>query len=324
MILVIAEHRRGKIRNVTLEMIEKGRSLAASTKSQLVVVVLGKNIQDDVNELAYHADTVLAVVDDRLENFNASHYQKVLARVILDKKPLLTLIGHTSFGVDLASSLAAEIDYPLVMNCTQLEIVDNRPIATRQIYNGKLNCTVSFRDNFGIATVRPGVFENHEKKESQGEVIEVPSGWGNIAETKKFIKYYERPAGDVDITKSEYIVSAGRGVKKQQDLELLENLANAFGGVVACSRPIADKGWLEHPRQVGTSGKSVSAKLYIAAGISGAYQHTDGMRSCDTIIAINEDPYAPIMSVAHYAIVDDLYKVLPVLTDKISSYKASK
>lgn len=317
MILVLAEHRRGELRDVTFEMLTKAKSLSESTGSEVVAVILGKDIDGLASQLARCTDRVLVVKDERLENFVSDKYQEVLSGIIADNKPSLFLIAHTSFGMELAPFLAAKMDLPLVVNCIELEMSDNGIVANKQIYGGKLNCRGSFKGNQLIATFRPGIIHINVKEDARGEITEIPCIFKRSGSGKKFLEYIEQPAGEVDVTKADIIVSVGRGIKNKEDIKLAEDLARCLGGVVACSRPITDKRWLSQDRQVGTSGKTVNAKLYIALGISGAYQHLAGIASCNIIIAINEDPYAPILSMADYAIINDLYKIVPAITQKL-------
>jgi len=171
-----------------------------------------------------------------------------------------------------------------------------------------------------IVTVRQAAFPAEETA-LNGEIVEMPSPLSEEIAEKRFIEYVLPPPGGVDITAAEVLVGIGRGIKDESNIPLVEELAKALGGVLACSRPIVDKGWLPNDRQVGTSGKTVKPKLYIALGISGAFQHVLGMKNSDLIIAVNKDPKAPIFNVADYGIVEDLFKVVPQLKDKILELK---
>jgi electron transfer flavoprotein alpha subunit len=255
-----------------------------------------------------------------LENFNSELCQKVLASLLPDRKPTLTLIGHTACGMDLAPGLAAELDLPLATDCVGFEFEDGRLLAIREVYGGKLQASVSFKESEQyMATVRQAAFPIQELEPLGGQIVAVDSPLAEEAKRKKFIEYVEAAVGDVDITQSEVVVAVGRGIKEQENLEIVEKLAKAAGGVLAGSRPVIDTGWLPPDRQVGQSGKTVKPKLYIAVGISGASQHLSGMKGSDTIVAINKDPGAPIFNVATYGIVDDLFKVVPALTEQLSS-----
>jgi electron transfer flavoprotein alpha subunit len=321
-LFVLAEHRRGELRDVTFEMLTKGRELSQKTNADLTAVLLGHDVKEFAKRLADHAKRVLIVDDTRLENFNAEAYQRVLSHLISERKPLLTLIGHTSFGMDLAPSLATELNVPLATDCIDLDFEGEKLVVLRQVYGGKVNVKASLRKSESyIVTLRPGTFEVQEVEPVGGEIVEIPSPLKEDITYKRFIEFFEPPAGEVDITAADVIVAVGRGIKAADNMPMIKKLADALGGVLACSRPIVDKGWLPKDRQVGTSGKTVKPKLYIAVGISGQFQHVSGMKNADLIIAINKDAKAPIFRTADYGVVEDLFKVVPALTDKILEEK---
>ena len=323
-IFVVAEHRRGEIREITGEMLSKGKELAEKTGAELAVLLLGNDVKGFAEKLTKSANKVYLVEDERLVNFNSEDYQKVIAHVINEQKPDLVLIGHTSFGMDLAPSLAVELDVALASDCIDIELEGEKLLAIRQVYGGKVNARVTFSRPFPyIITIRSGSFAV-EEYDLSGEVVQIDSPLAEDMKYKKFIEYIEAAAGDVDITQADIVIGVGRGIGDgEKNLPLVENLAKALGGVLACSRPIIDKKWLPKERQVGTSGKTVKPKIYIAVGISGTFQHIAGMKGSATIIAINKDPKAPIFNVADYGIVDDLFKVLPALQEKIKGIAVS-
>jgi electron transfer flavoprotein alpha subunit len=320
-ILVLAEHRQGQMRDITFEMLTKGKELAEKTNTGLTAVLLGKNGKEDAKVLSEFAKKVLLVEDAKLENFNSEAYQKVLSNLIKEHKPLLTMIGHTSFGVDLAPSLAAALKLPLATDCIDLEFESEKLVVTRQMYGGKVNVKATVRKSEGyIVTVRQAAFAA-QKPAMNGDIVEVSSPLSQEPVEKRFIEYVLPPPGGVDITAADVLVGIGRGIKDESNMPVVEELAKAVGGVLACSRPIVDKGWLSTDRQVGSSGKTVKPKLYIALGISGAFQHVLGMKNSDLIIAVNKDPNAPIFNFSDYAVVEDLFKIAPALKDKIQELK---
>jgi len=321
MIFVLAEHRQGELRDVTFEMLGKGQELAAAMGAPLAAVLLGHKVDGLATELAKHANQVLVIEDERLEHFNSAVYQQVLAQLITERKAGLVLIGHSAQGMDLAPSLATQLDLPLVTDCTGLEFEDGpgaQPFAVREMYGGKVSAKVAFsRADTYMATVRQAAFPFEESEPLGGEVIAVDSPLTEEIKYRKFLEYVEAAVGDVDITQADVVVAVGRGIKEGDNMALVEKLAEALGGVVAGSRPVVDAGWLPPDRQVGQSGRTVKPKLFVAVGISGASQHVVGMRASDIIVAINKDPDAPIFKVAHYGIVDDLFKVVPALTEQL-------
>jgi len=324
-IFVLAEHRQGQIRDVTFEMLTKGRELAGKTNTELTAVLLGKEVKNHAKTFAEHAKRVLLVEDDKLENFNSEAYQKVLSSLIKEHKPLLSLIGHTSFGVDLAPSLAVSLNVPLATDCIDLNLENETLTVTRQMYGGKVNVkAVLQKAESYIATVRQATFAVQKEAPMNGEIVEVPSPLSEETMRKRFVEYVLPPPGGVDITAAEALVGIGRGIKDVSNIPQVEDLAKTLGGTLACSRPIVDKGWLPNDRQIGSSGKTVKPKVYFALGISGAFQHILGMKNSDLIIAVNKDPKAPIFSVADYGVVEDLFKIVPPLKSKLQELKGQK
>ncbi len=320
-VLVLAEHRRGELREITLEMLSKGRELAAGVGGHLSCLLLGQGVEGLAEALKGWVNTVLVVEDPGLLHFNSDSYQAVLSSVMAERSPIITLIGHTGFGMDLAPSLAARLDLPLVTDCIGLELREGKLLATRQMYGGKVTAVVSSKvAGPQIASVRQGAFKAL-KAEAAGEIVSLDSPLSEEPIGKRFLEYIEAAVGDVDITQSDVVVAVGRGIKDEKNIPILQELADSLGGVLACSRPVIDAGWLPKDRQVGQSGKTVRPKLYIAMGISGAFQHLTGMQNSETIIAVNKDPDAPIFSVAHYGVVGDLFKVVPALKERIADMK---
>jgi len=318
-IFVLAEHRQGELRDVTFEMLGKGQELAVAMDAPLAAVLLGHDVGDFATELTKHANQVLVVEDARLEHFNSAAYQQVLAHLITERKPGLVLMGQSAYGMDLAPSLATQLDSPLTTDCVGLEFEDGHLFAVREMYGGKVSAKLAFRQaDLYMATLRQAAFPFEEGEPLGGEVVAVDSPLTEEIAYRRFIEYVEAAVGEVDITQADVVVAVGRGIKEEDNLPLVEKLAKAMGGVLAGSRPVVDAGWLPPDRQVGQSGKTVKPKLYLAVGISGASQHVAGMKASSTIVAINKDPDAPIFKVADYGIVDDLFKVVPALTAQLA------
>jgi len=320
-ILALVEHRQGTIRDITYELLTYGRKLTEKTGGKLPGVVLGHNTDRYTETLKKHAHRLVVVDHEVFKDFNAETYQVALVDIIKKENPFLTLIGNTAFGIDLCPALATKLDIPFTTDCIGVEIADTRVKLTRQLYDGKMDAHVRLSDSSSyMLTLRSGTCAAEEGSLA-AEIQKIDAPVTNQPDYKKFIEYIEAAVGDVDITKADVLVGVGRGIKEQANLAMIEEFAKAMGGVVACSRPIVDANWLPKDRQVGSSGKTVKPKLYIAVGISGAFQHIAGMKSADTIIAINKDPNAPIFNEADYGIVDDLFKVVPALKNKIMEMK---
>ena len=325
-IFVLAEHRQGQIRDITFEALTKAREFAEKTNADLNAILLGKDVKEHAKTLSEYARKVIVVEDDKLNNFNSEAYQKVLSNLIKERKPLLTLIGHTAYGIELAPRLAAALNLPLATDCIDLGFENETLVVTRQMFGGKVNVkAVARKSESYIITIRQAAFTAQKPTPVwSGQIIEVLSPLTEEIPTKRFIQYILPPPGGVDITAAEILVGIGRGIKDQSNMPMMEELAKTLGAVLACSRPIVDKGWLPNDRQVGASGKTVKPKLYIAVGVSGAFQHVLGMKNSDLIIAINKDPKAPVFGFADYGVVDDLFKIVPPLKNKIDELKRQK
>jgi electron transfer flavoprotein alpha subunit len=248
----------------------------------------------------------------------------VLSKIIKEHKPSLIMIGHTSYGVDLAPSLAVSLNAPLATDCIDINLNNETLSVTRQMYGGKVNVSAALRKaETYIATIRQAAFPAETAPSMNGEITEILSPLSEQVTRKRFVEYVLPPPGGVDITAADVLIGVGRGIKEETAIPQIEELAKNIKGVLACSRPIVDKGWLPNDRQVGSSGKTVKPKLYIAFGISGAFQHVLGMKNSDLIIAINKDQNAPIFGVADYGVVEDLFKIVPSLKSKIDELKGA-
>jgi len=322
-LFVLVEHRRGEIRDITLEMLTVGRQLAQKNGISLTAVLLADHTEKFSGQLRNYADRIICIDDPKAKNFNAEVYQRILIPLLRDRKPILTLIGHTAFGLDLAPSLATEMGLPLITDCIGLNLEGNGLLAERQMYGGKVNARVRIDGSSSyLATIQQGAFQPKPNHGIEAKIENVKASADVDISYRRFMEYLEAAIGDVDIAQSDIIISVGRGIKEQEDLSMVEELADSMGGVLACSRPVVDAGWLPKNRQVGSSGKIVNPKLYVAIGISGSSQHMTGMKGAKMIVAINKDPNAPIFNIADYGIVDDLYKVVPVLKEKIKELRA--
>ena len=339
-IWVFAEQRQGKIQNVALELIGEGKRLAKdiSDDTQLCAVLIGNNIDHLAQEcFEYGADKVYMVQDPLLENFTTDGYTKVMKQLIDEYKPEIVLYGATHIGRDFAPRIAARCNTGLTADCTHLDVKVSKYIEfakanttldtstldpndpstgikqTRPAFGGNLMATIVCpKTRPQMSTVRPGVMQKQER---------VPGATGEIVNVKPDIKASDIRIEIKDIVKSmkemvsltdaKIICSGGRGLGDASGFELIQKFADKVGGVVGASRAAVDAGWIDHSHQVGQTGTTVKPEIYFACGISGAIQHLAGMQTSNCIVAINKDPDAPIMEVADYAIVGDLYKVIP-------------
>ncbi len=319
-IFVLAEHFKGELSPITFEMLGQGRQIADALGGRLCALLLGHNVKDLAESLGT-ADTVLSLEDEHLASFTPEAYQRALGGLLRERAPRLTLIGHTSVGMDLAAALSIELNVPVVSSCIGLRVADGKIIATSRFYGGKLGAEVEL--DGGLVTILPGAFpaeRGRTERRAPVETLNPPALEGLRTRVRRVI---EPQAGDIDITKAEILVAVGRGIQGQEHLPLAEELATALGGVLCASRPVVDQGWLPPTRLVGRSGMMVHPKLYIALGISGAPEHIEGMKDAQIIVAINTDPTAPIFEIADYGIVGDIFEIVPKLTEVLKQTKGA-
>ena len=313
-IFVVIEHRNEIVSEVNYQMLWKANDLCKKLSHRLTAIVLGGKDVTFLDDIKNRADRVILVEGDALEHYDPDIYTSILRDLIFEESPFITLIGHTSWGMDFAPPLSIMTGYPLATDCVDILIDNGVPKVIRQIYGGKLLSKVAFSESEGyLITVRPGAFSGDMAEERKGEVIkrECPSG---LPESRReFIEFIDSDVGEVDITKADLLVSVGRGIGEAENVEVIKELAEKLGGTLSCSRPVVDKGWLPKFHQVGTSGKSVKPRVYLALGISGAFQHVAGLSGAGTIIAVNKDKKAPIFRVADYGVVDDMFKIADAL-----------
>ncbi|MBS3885572.1 MAG: electron transfer flavoprotein subunit alpha/FixB family protein [Dethiobacter sp.] len=321
-IFVLAEHRRGELREVSLEMLAAASDVAPKLGGNIIAILLGSGVNSFAEKLAGYSDKVLYVDDPLFADYNSEKYQQALSDLIGRYQPELVMVAHTTQGVDMAPALAVELKMPFVTDVVGLSFEGGELQPVRTYYQGKINADFAFKGKPPyLITVRESSF-NAGDPTKFGTVEKILSPMKEDVQYRKFVEYIEAVVGDVDISQAEILVGIGRGLREEKNLPMIEDLAKAINAVIAGSRAAIDAGWLPHDRQVGTSGKNVKPKVYIAIGISGAFQHLAGMKAAKTIIAINKDPNAPIFTVADYAIVDDLFKVVPKLTEKLKELRA--
>ena len=322
-IWVFAEQRAGKIQSVAYELLTEGRKLAEDLNAELSAVLCGEAAieKEIVHLFEYGADKVYLATHNELKDYRTAPFTRAIAELITKYKPEIILLGATTIGRDLAARLAIRVGAGLTADCTGLDIdpVKKNLLQTRPAFGGNIMATIQTPNNRPqMATVRPKVFK--KVKVDNPKPMNVIRFNPVISAEDLIVKIVETIKDEtvkVNLAEAEIIVSGGRGIREAQNFKLIEELAQVLGGAVGASRATVDAGWISAHHQVGQTGKTVSPKLYIACGISGAIQHLAGMQSSDTIVAINIDPHAPIFNVASYGIVCDLFEVVPALTKRL-------
>ncbi|HLQ76328.1 MAG TPA: electron transfer flavoprotein subunit alpha/FixB family protein [Terriglobia bacterium] len=328
MVLVIVEQSGEQSANrlspATNELIAFAQRAGRDFGMPVAALVLGASTSHIVDELKTRKiDRLLNVDNPALAEYNPDGYVHAVQSVVAAIKPFLVATAHSVRGIDFMPRLSASLRQPFVAGCVEYEKIGDRLVLTRQIFNGKMNMKVEPRSAPPyFVTLSPGAFPGDGVELGAGAAIEtMPVDFSGITNRRRILARSEVPKGQVDLSSASVIVSGGRGLKQKENFSLIFDLAKALNGAVGASRPVVDSEWLPREYQIGSSGQTVSPKLYFAVGISGAIQHLMGMQGARCIVAINKDPEAPIFKVAHYGIADDLFKVVPALTKLINDLK---
>ena len=324
-ILVVAEQREGKLNRVSMETLTAAQSIASEVGWSLEAAVMGVGIDAAVEEIAkVKLAKVYALESPQLERYTADGYVAALKHFISTKQPKLVLMPHTYQVRDFAPKLAAAMGRTLISDSVGFRSDGKKLVFTRQMFQGKFAADVSFScDPPHFATFQAGSYRGDkvELGGSAAPIEKVAAQVDSSAIRVKPLEVFKEAKQAVDLTQAEIIVSVGRGIKEQKNIELAKALAEALGGEIAASRPICDAGWLPMDRQIGSSGQTVAPKLYLALGISGAIQHIVVMKGARSIIAINKDSEAPIFEIADFGVVGNLFDIVPALTEEVKRAK---
>lgn len=320
-ILVLVELAGNEPNDSALELAAEARRLSGG--GPVAVAVAGNGLGELAQRLTPWFDKVHLFDDPRLAEPDGEALAELLTVLVERERPWATLIPHTNNGMDLAPVLAVKTDCPLITDCLSLAVTDNGLSAVRTVYGGKVHARVEARasDKGLVVTVRPGSCAADAEPPGVGGTVVQETVPESLVPHRRFVETIIPEAGAVDITQAEILVAVGRGIEEEENLEIIQSLAEALGAEVACSRPVVDKNWLPKNHQVGTSGLTVKPRIYIAAGISGSFQHMGGLKGGAFIAAINKDPAAPIFNVADVGIVGDLFDIIPLLEEKVRELK---
>lgn len=321
-ILVFGEQIDGRLAPVVYELLGKGKELAKKLNESLFCVILGNNLKKLAHDVSFYCDKVYLYDDLRLVSFRIDPYTTILLNLAKKVKPSIILLGATPIGRSLAPRVAARLKTGLTADCTSLDIdTDGSLVQTRPAFGGNVMARIICPNTRPqIATVRYKIMREAKKSSIPGLIIDRVCNFS--LDRVKILESLKMEEG-ADIIDADVIVSGGKGLGRPEGFKLIKEFANVLGGAIGASRAVVDEGWISHLHQVGLSGRTVRPKLYIACGISGAVQHLAGMKTSDTIVAINKDSNAPIFSVAHYGIVGDLYGVIPKVIEGMRAYRNS-
>ena len=325
-ILVVVEQREGKLNRVSWETLTAGQAIAAQTGWPLEAAVVGGNIGNIAGEVASKkVGKIYAVESSKLDPYTPDAFAHALKQFLSTRQPRLVLMPHTYQVRDFAPKLATALGRVLISDCVGYKHEGGRLLFTRQMFQGKFAADVSFSgEPPWFVTFQNGAFRG-DKVEAGAAAAPIETVQADVPDgvvRNQPHETFKEAKQAVDLTQAEIIVSVGRGIKEKKNIELAKQLAEALGGELAASRPICDSGWLPMDRQIGSSGQTVAPKLYLALGISGAIQHIVGMKGARTIIAINKDSEAPIFEIADFAVVGNLFDIVPPLIEEVKKAKA--
>ena len=314
-------HKTGRADDSALELATAAGKIYPDAAATAIVTGAGADLDAVCSEMVQFYQEVWKFDHEALAYPNAEAIRKLLVSVL--PPDAILLAPHDTFGMDLCPGLSIKLNSVFVADVVDFEGLEGNTLKViRQEYSGQasthVTCDIA---NGAVINVRPGVFQPDESGSAGGQVIDKSSEIADLAGGRRFLEIVQAEVGDVDITKEDVLVSVGRGIEDQDNIEIAEELAEAMGAVVSCSRPIVDAKWLEKSRQVGTSGQTVKPKVYLALGISGSFQHLGGLKGNPYIVAVNKNAKAPIFQVADVGIVADLLDFVPVLTEKIEEGK---
>lgn len=314
-------HKAGVADDSALELISAAKKIDANAKPTAIVAGSGSDLDKVCSAMIESYKEVYKLNNDAFAYPNAESIRKALVNVLPGGS--IVLVPHNTFGMDLAPGLSIKMNAAYVADIVDIQGLDGNTLkVVRQEFGGQVSTHVHCDIASGaVITVRPGPFKPDESKGAGGQIVDKSSAIGDVSAKRKFLEKVVQEAGDVDITKSDVLVSIGRGIEEQDNIELANELAEAMGAVVSCSRPIVDAKWLDKSRQVGTSGQTVKPKVYMALGISGSFQHLGGIKGSPFIVAVNKNPKAPIFQVADVGIVANILEFIPELTEKINEAK---
>jgi electron transfer flavoprotein alpha subunit len=320
-IFAFIKHKEGKADDTAQELVIAAGRINSDASPTAIVIGAGADLDAVCSEVAASYKEVWKFDSEALSYPNAEAIRKLLVNVL--PQDALVLIPHDTFGMDLSPGLSIKLDSVFISDVVDFDGMEGDTLKIiRQEYSGQVSTHSSCDLSAGaVINIRPGVFQAEESGAAGGQVVDKSADIGDIAVGRRFLEVVEAEVGDVDITKEDVLVSVGRGIEDEDNIEIVEELAETMGAVVSCSRPIVDAKWLEKPRQVGTSGQTVKPKVYLALGISGSFQHLGGLKGNPYIVAVNKNPKAPIFQVADVGVVEDLLDFVPVLTEKIQESK---
>lgn len=325
-IWILAEQQDGKIKKIVFELLSVGIDFSKKTGQEIAVLLLGNNIGETINSLTSFADKIYLMDDPSFAVYTSDAYVTSIASLVKEHQPSILLGGATSTGKDLFPRLAMHLQTGYVPDCTGLSIGEDGALtAMRPLFGGKVFAEMAFSEaRPQMATVRNNTFLVKDKPDKSAKVLPISFQIDPSSIRKKVTGFEKASGAKLDITEADIVVAAGRGIKAPENFKIVEDLADAINASVGTTRATVDEGWRDLKDQIGKSGKNISAKLYMAFGISGAIHHALGITTCKTVVAVDQDPNALIFNYADYGIVGDLFQIVPALTEELKKAFSSE
>ena len=315
-LFVFIQHEEGKIHSVSLEALQGAQEIAEKSGGNVSAITFSSSIGDELTR--YDLNEILVIENPQLENYNPLHYVKAMEDVAADESPDILIFGHSYEARDWVPRLSARLDIPFISDCIGFKN-DGEFTLVRSVYQGKFNADVCVNCDKSIVSFQSGAFRIDGLKIGSASIRNISVDLSGVSTSIQPGEKFQESETSVDLTQADIIVSVGRGIGKEENMSIAKELAATLKGELASSRPVVDSGWLESYHQVGSSGQTVSPKLYLALGISGAIQHVVGMKGSKNIVVINKDANAPIFEIADYGVVGDLFEIVPKLITAIQN-----
>ena len=315
-ILVYIQQNQGNVSSISLEALSGAQEIAAKTGGSVTAVTFNSKAGKELT--AYNLAEILVVEDENLNTYNSLHFVKAMKEVVIAESPNFIVFGHSYEARDWVPRLSARLDIPFLSDCSDYK-TDNHLTFVRSIYQGKFNSDWVFDEGSYIVSFQSGAFRADAIKAGTASIRNISVDLSNVTNSIKPGEPFQEAEQTVDLSQAKIIVSVGRGIGKEENLQLIYDLSKALGAEIASSRPVVDSGWLEPYHQVGSSGQTVVPKLYLALGISGAIQHVVGMKGSKNIVVINKDANAPLFEIADYGVVGDIFEIVPKLVSAIQN-----
>ena len=315
-ILMYIEENNDKINSISIESLKVAQDICNEKNGKVFVVTFNSNVANELKQ--YDIEEILLIENDNLSDYSPLFFTSAMENAINEMNPDLILFGHTYQTRDWVPRLSARLDVPFISDCTGIKFEENLKFI-RQLYQGKVSADYSVSSYPLILSIQSGSFRADEVTKGTSEIRSISLDLNDVKQVIHPSEKFQESESKVDLSQADVIVSIGRGIGKEENLPMIRELAKKLGGNVASSRPIVDSGWLEAFHQIGSSGQTVSPKLYLALGISGAIQHIVGMKGSQNIVVINKDSNAPFFELADYAIVGDILEIVPKLIERLEA-----